>query len=209
MVFHCTRFHDMKFKLILLLIGVILCGIVAGNIARGIVNTNAPRTKETFSPPPTLTHKQEPVIGIPQKIRIPKIKVDVIVESVGLDSEARMDVPKNIYNTAWYNLGPRPGERGNAVINGHFDTPTGAPSVFYDLKTLTKGDEITIVDDLQKEYVYQVTRVESVDTTLFPLEEVFGKTDKYLLNLITCDGIFDRSVKTYSKRIIVYSQLKQ
>ena len=59
-------------------------------------------------------------LGIPTRLRIPKINVDTVVESVGLTLDDAMDVPKNYKHTAWYNGGPRPGQIGSAVINGHY-----------------------------------------------------------------------------------------
>src|SRR5438128_2185263 len=72
----------------------------------------------------------DPLISSPTTIRIPAIHINARVESVGLDSEGHMAVPKVPANVAWYNLGPKPGEDGNAVIDGHIDTITGEPAVF-------------------------------------------------------------------------------
>ncbi len=77
--------------------------------------------------------KPSPEIAIPVKLVIPKLKIDVMVESVGLDDKGRMDVPKGVTNVAWYSLGVKPGQAGNSVIDGHFDQPDGSPSVFFKL----------------------------------------------------------------------------
>ncbi len=52
-----------------------------------------------------------------------------------------MGVPDNGHDVAWFKLGARPGEEGNAVIAGHVDDQKG-PAIFYHLDKLTKGDEI-------------------------------------------------------------------
>src|SRR5215469_432543 len=72
--------------------------------------------------------------GIPETISIPKINVNATVESVAMDSQGRMDVPKSGDDTAWYSPGLRPGTNGSAVIDGHYDRVTGAPAVFWNLK---------------------------------------------------------------------------
>ena len=41
------------------------------------------------------------------------------VEDVGLTPGGAMDVPKGPSDVAWFDLGPRPGEVGSAVIAGH------------------------------------------------------------------------------------------
>ena len=48
-----------------------------------------------------------------------------------------MGTPKNPENAAWYELGPRPGEEGSAVIDGHYGTwKNGKTSAFDRLREL-------------------------------------------------------------------------
>lgn len=145
--------------------------------------------------------------GVPQTISIPKIGVEAKVEKVGLDSQKRMDVPKNVNNVGWYELGFRPGERGSAVLDGHLDTVTGAPAVFYYLTSLAPGDQIIVTDDQGKTYTYQVEKQVAYPYNQVPLEEVFASSDKPRLNLITCNGIWDVGNSNYSQRVVVYSVL--
>ena len=145
----------------------------------------------------------------PVSFSIPKIDVENIeVESVGLDKENKMDIPKDENNVAWYNLGVKPGEIGNAVIAGHYDKKSGDPSVFYNINKLKPGDELIVKDEKGKDLVFAVTEVKSYELTDFPLQEVFGKSTKHRLNLITCEGNFDTSSRLYSHRLVVYSELK-
>jgi len=145
----------------------------------------------------------------PVTISIPSLEVTADVEHVGKDSEGRMDVPKGVMNAAWYELGPLPGEYGNAVIAAHYDTPTGEPSTFYEINTLLPGDEIVVTDENGMEFVFNVTEVITYDNDNFPIKTVFGKNDKKMLNLITCAGIFDKEKKDYSDRTVVFSELKE
>jgi hypothetical protein len=39
------------------------------------------------------------------------------------------------------------------------------------------------------------------------LERIFGPADTPSLNLITCDGIFDRARREYDQRLVVYATL--
>jgi len=119
-----------------------------------------------------------------------------------------MDIPKNFIDTAWYELGPRPGELGNAVIDGHVDTPTGAPSVFWNLKKLLPGDQIIITDSNGNSYTFAVTHVHTYPIAQIPLQAIFNPNSPAShLNLITCGGIWDASAHNYSDRTIVYSDL--
>ena len=173
--------------------------------------------EEVVSPSDTNTQSEKTVPGqknetstrpgIPKTLIIEKIDVSVPVEQVGLDSEKRMDIPKNWANTGWFMYGPRPGEKGNAAIDGHVDTPSGSPSVFYNLKSLKVGDEIVVVDEINERFRFRVTKIANYDTNQFPLDEGFGEHPKARLNLITCDGTFDRASQDYSNRVVAYSEL--
>lgn len=146
--------------------------------------------------------------GVPKRIIIPKIQIDASVESVGMDAQGRMDVPRFVNETAWYNLGYKPGENGNAVIDGHLDTTTGAPAVFYNLSSLEPGDKITIVDENGKNLNFIVERKEIYAYNQIPMQEVFGANDYPRLNLITCTGWFNQQTKNYSNRVVIYSKLQ-
>jgi LPXTG-site transpeptidase (sortase) family protein len=149
------------------------------------------------------------IFDIPSSITIPKLDITADSESVGMDKVGRMDVPKNVVNVAWYKLGVKPGEKGNSVFAGHYDKPDGSPSVFYKLGTLKKGDIVLVTDNSGQNLEFVVTEKRVVKTDQFPLQEVFGETDKIRVNLITCGGEWDKDKKEYSQRTIVFTELKQ
>jgi len=156
---------------------------------------------------PASSPQPSPVPNQPVRISIPAIGVQASIESVGLDSQNRMDVPKKAADVGWYNLGSKPGEKGSAVIDGHLDTPTGAPAVFWNLDKLTPQDVITIQDTNGQKYSYQVTAVESYPYNQVPLQKIFADNSATFLNLITCSGTWDRGEHNYSERTVVYSVL--
>jgi len=145
--------------------------------------------------------------GVPISISIPKIGVRAHIESVAMDSLGRMDVPQNPDDTAWYSPGFRPGMKGNAVIDGHLDKVTGAPAVFWNLKELSTGDSIAVTESNGAKYTFTVDRVVKYPYNQFPLQEVFGNSDIPKLNLITCNGVWDKNSKNYSDRLVVYSKI--
>ncbi|MHB8645371.1 MAG: class F sortase, partial [Thermomicrobiales bacterium] len=87
-----------------------------------------------------------PGVGTPVRLTIAAINVDAAIEAVGLTADGTVDTPQTPDDTAWYQLGPRPGEPGNAVIVGHVDSSAGG-AVFWDLRTLTPGSMIVVVSD--------------------------------------------------------------
>lgn len=142
----------------------------------------------------------------PVRLRIPAIGLDTVVQWVGVDAEGRLAVPSNYTDVGWYQEGPAPGTPGNAVIDGHLDSTTG-PAVFYRLNELQPGDEIFTVSETGQEYRFVVTTSEVYPVSDAPLDKIFGPADLPKLNLITCDGAFDRAIRQYDMRLVVYSQL--
>src|SRR5260221_2898383 len=80
----------------------------------------------------------------PVRLVISKIGVNAKIEARGLDAGRNMLTPKDFHDVAWYNLGPAPGEPGNALLNGHVDWWTGS-AVFARLSELRAGDTFTVV----------------------------------------------------------------
>lgn len=152
-----------------------------------------------------LVEKENP--GLPKKLIIPALGVDTSIEAVGQDSEGRMAIPKNIFNAGWYELGFRPGEQGNAVIDGHINTPELKPNIFANLDRLKPGDTVIVEDEKEKSWNFQVTQVAHYRTDNFPLALVFGSAGKPQLNLVTCDGFYQKAKDDYSQRTVVFTEL--
>lgn len=139
------------------------------------------------------------------RITIPTIHVDAEVEQVGLANDGEMDVPKLPTNAAWFELGPRPGEKGNAVIAGHFGWKNGTPAVFDNLHTLRKGDKV-YVENEHGALITFVIRERRIYNANADASEVFVSSDgKAHLNLITCEGVWNNSKKSYVHRLVVFA----
>ncbi len=191
-----------KWFVALVILGIVIFGV--GMFNRSEVNgliSPSPKAHESILIP------QEPDVTVPVTLSIPKLKVEAKVEYVGLDKENAMDIPKADMNVAWYQLGAKPGELGNSVMAGHFDKKDGKPAVFANLDELEKGDELMVKDENGKTLKFKVTETASYKLEEFPLKAVFGANTKSRLNLITCEGVFDKSSRLYSHRLVVYSEL--
>ncbi|GAC1432637.1 MAG: hypothetical protein NVSMB65_06320 [Chloroflexota bacterium] len=139
------------------------------------------------------------------QLRIPALGINTTVEQVGLVQGA-LDVPVNVWDVAWYRLGPRPGDVGNAVIDGHKDSATG-PAIFLWLKNLRIGDRVIVRDDRGGEHTFEVTEMDSYDLRHAPLVRIFGPSTARNLNLITCSGAWDYQKHIYDQRLVVYTRL--
>lgn len=143
--------------------------------------------------------------GIPVRLKIAKISVDAALDHVGLTPQGALGVPKGPANAGWYELGPRPGETGSAVIDGHFGYENHIPAVFDNLHTLQKGDSLSVEDDKGALITFVVRELrtygEHDDAT-----EVFRSADgKAHLNLITCQGVWNEAQKSYANRLVVFA----
>ncbi|MDO8499581.1 MAG: class F sortase [bacterium] len=143
--------------------------------------------------------------GLPVRLKIPKININAVIEQVGILPDGSMGVPKLPRNTAWFKLGPRPGEVGSAVIDGHINWWNGATAVFAKLNKLKPGDKITVLDDKKNAITFVVKK-----TRLYGAKEdasdVFSSGDgRAHLNLITCGGVWNKRAKEYSKRLVVFT----
>jgi len=143
--------------------------------------------------------------GLPVRLEIPSIKVNATVLSVGLTSDGAMDSPVGPAPAGWYMLGPKPGEVGNAVIDGHSGWKGGIPAVFDDLYKVKIGDKVYVKDDKGATITFVVREVKiynpNADAT-----NVFISTDgKSHLNLITCTGFWNKILKSHSDRLVVFT----
>jgi LPXTG-site transpeptidase (sortase) family protein len=147
-------------------------------------------------------------IGLPIRLKIPSINVDAEIYYVGLTSDGKMDIKSDPTQVAWYEYGPRPGEKGSAVIAGHYGWLDGKGSVFNDLHTLGKGDEIIITDSKGSSITFVVRESQKFDPDV-DTSSIFHSNDgKIHLNLITCDGTWISFKNSYSDRLVIFTDKK-
>lgn len=140
---------------------------------------------------------------LPQRLVIPVINVDALVEQVGLTEGGDMEVPSSSDEVGWFKLGPRPGEKGSAVMAGHFDAKNGEAGVFNDLDKLKAGDKLYVEDEGGGTTAFVVRESRIYDPGY--ADEVFNQNYGAQLNLITCDGVWVGDKKSYSKRLVVFT----
>lgn len=109
--------------------------------------------------------------------------------------------------TGWYDAGPRPGERGSAVIDGHLDRPGGYPATFWNLRNMQAGDAVKVVMSSGKVLVFHVKNIASYPPQDAPLQAIFGNGGGNYLNLITCAGDWLPDQHQTTLRMVVYTVL--
>lgn len=146
---------------------------------------------------------------ITSRLQIPIINVDAALESVGLSADGTMGLPRNPANVAWYNKGPYPGEIGSAVIAGHYGFwKKGNGSVFDDLHKLKVGDEIYFKDKNSSTTLFIVSEIKNYNPKDDALAVFNSNDNKSHLNLITCEGTFNKTTQSYSQRLIIFADKK-
>lgn len=186
--------------------------------------TNAPTTTipptttppaTTILPDTTTTTIEGPVVrdganvspdapvGDPLSISIPSIGVESALVPAGYADDGTVAVPPDPNIAGYFTGGPRPGERGPAVIMGHVDSKKTGPGVFWHLRDLAVGSTVT-VQTTTGALQFVVQAVEQYPKNAFPTERVYGPVPEPALRLITCGGSFDRSIGHYRDNIIAF-----
>jgi hypothetical protein len=144
----------------------------------------------------------------PVRIIIPSIGVDAPVIPEGLDRQHALEMPPlSAHNLAgWYSGSALPGQTGPSVIAGHVDSTTGL-SVFFHLRYLKPGAQITIEEAGHHTVRFTVQWVQEASKTTFPTQAVYGHVPYPALRVLTCGGPFDYATGHYLDNIIVYASI--
>ena len=212
---------------LLVLLGLTLIGLGAYSEARSGPERHTIGTSEREQPPPTpptsapktgdtsvrIIHPpgERPIrwqMPDPIRVQIPAIAVSAPVIPLGLNPDGSLEVPVDFADTGWFTSGPEPGERGAALIAGHFDSVSG-PGVFYRLRALRPGDDIAVVVKGGSAVHFTVRSMRQVSKSNFPTRLVYRQTARPSLRLITCEGAFDQSTGHYVDNLIVFATLRE
>ncbi|MEV4755445.1 class F sortase [Micromonospora sp. NPDC049559] len=141
--------------------------------------------------------------GNPTRIRVPRIGLDAVLVTLGLDRAGRLAPPADFTLAGWYGGGPAPGDTGPAVIAGHLDSRDG-PAVFARVPQLRPGDRIEVQRGLGR-LTFRVTATGRYAKNRFPTDAVYGPTPGPELRLVTCGGGFDRREHRYRDNVVVFA----
>ena len=148
---------------------------------------------------------QENISFLPVRLVIPVINVSANIQSLKTNSKGEMEVPTNITDVGLYKFGVIPGQLGSAVIAGHYNGENNQEGVFFNLDKLKAGDKLSIEDKTGKSITFIVQKKELYDSGY--ADDVFNQNDSDHLNLVTCDGLWDEAKKSYTKRLVIFSDI--
>lgn len=163
----------------------------------------APQTAVTL-PRPASAPPAQPRAGLPVRLQIPAINVDASIEALGLTPDGAMAITPNLANVAWYKLGERPGDVGSAVIAGHYGGSSLA-AVFNHLHELKPGDKLFVQDATGASITFVIRGSQNYDPKA-DASSIFQSHDgQSHLNLITCEGVWNKATKSYTNRLVVFT----
>ena len=157
--------------------------------------------------PTTSPAAPAPAAPAPVQVRIDAIGASAPVDPLGLNPDGTLQIPADYQRAGYYTGRSNPGAVGPAIIVAHVDSKTG-PAVFYRLRDLQPGDEVTVTRADGSEVVFLVDRLEEHPKDAFPTDAVYGPTPGPTLRLITCSGSFDRSSGHYRDNLVAFAHLK-
>lgn len=143
---------------------------------------------------------------LPRLVSIPKLDIQARVTRQGVKADGSLKAPGNIYDVGWYENSSKPDEYGAMLLDGHVHGPT-KPGIFVDLKSLQKGDTITVERGDHKVFNYKVVTAKTYDKDKIDMAAAMVPVvpGQKGLNLITCTGKIDYSTNEYQQRLIVFA----
>ncbi len=192
----------------------LLCVIVGGaDLTTRLVERLGPGAAfVAFAPAAALGGPLEPTAAavsagviVPARLKIPSLGVNAEVESVGIKEDGTMGTPLDFDHVSWYSPGARPGAEGSAVFAGHVNNALLKPGVFEHLSQVVVGDYITVEDKEGKTLVYRVSSVTEYPANA-ATDSIFATSGPTQITLITCDGDWVPSKKTFDKRLVVVAK---
>ncbi len=184
-------------QLVIILAGCVLCISIVFVVKNITKNSRAQEQKSKLS--------LSSGMGTPTHLRIPSIGIDTGIDSVGLTPSGAMGVPKGSVRVAWYDHGPRPGEKGSAVIDGHSGWKDGAPAAFDTLYKVQTGDKVYVEDESGKTAVFMVRGYHTYGQNEDASNIFISNDGKAHLNLITCSGDWNPVEKSHSDRLVIFA----
>ena len=144
--------------------------------------------------------------AVPTRLTVASIEVDAArVVDVGVHETGWMEVPSHD-RIGWYRHGAAPGQPGTAVLAGHIASD-GEPGVFRHLSRVEIGDKAVVEMDDGRALAFVVTEIARYQKLQLPVHRIFSKVGAPTLVLISCEGRFDRALRSYSDNLVVYASL--
>jgi len=149
-----------------------------------------------------LRHQQ---LADPVSVAIPSLNIAAPTQHLELDAFKALNLApldQTPSKTGWYEVSPS----APVVVMGHVDYRGNA--VFGTLHTIKTGSTVVLTRSDGMRQTYVVYLLEQIKKKAFPTRAVYGPTAQLELRLVTCDGVFSRSERSYIDSFIAYARLQ-
>ncbi len=149
------------------------------------------------------------VTASPAQLTIPSIGVNASVSATGETATGAIGTPHNLTSVAWFTGSAVPGKQGVAIIDGHVDNGLGLAGVFKRLGKIQPGAVVAVTMSNGTVVRFAVTNITAYPYDSVPMGQLVANTaGAPLLRLITCEGQWLGSQKTYDERLVVTAVAK-
>ena len=140
----------------------------------------------------------------PTRVRVPSLGVDAPVSPSGIDMRAgALGTPKDIDRVGWFRDGAAPGSAAGAILlAGHVDSARRGAGAFYPLPRARRGMRIELRSDDGRTRRYRIVSNRRMRKASLP-PDVFARTGRRRLVLVTCGGSFDARAGHYRDNIVI------
>lgn len=209
--------HRKEILLVILCVAILLVGYGAWQVGLRISKTTGraplPRpgqiiTEDTTNPveKQAATEAYTVPADQPRMIHLTSLSVSGPIQQVGLTKTNAIAVPTNVHFAGWYTNSVKPGYPGLSVIDGHVSGVYSA-GIFRRLTNLSKGDTFQVEYGNGERRTFAVVEgktLPAAEAAAFLLQKRQDIVSQ--LNLITCDGVYDRRTKQYDKRYVIVAR---
>ncbi|MDL5205166.1 class F sortase [Streptomyces sp. ALI-76-A] len=195
---------------LVLLTGLALIRNGSGEFDVGPPQPASAAAAESRATPGAFERTPDPLpYSMPDRVRIPSIRVDAPVMAVGLDADGWVGAPppEDPNLAGWFTGAVTPGEKGTAIVVGHVDNKQG-PAVFYGLGALKPGHRVEIARQDGKTAVFEIYGIEVFEKDNFPGDRVYGSKGSPELRVITCGGGFSKQ-NGYDGNVVAFARLAE
>ena len=182
-------------------LSVLILGLIAGCASGPGAADGGPEPPAAREGRPAASTR---VTFVPEEVTLPGGDRAGVHPSSTVDGE--LVVPEDVDHIGWWDGSASAGDAfGSTVIAGHVDSATGGVGYFARLRTIRKGEQVTVRAGAHR-LTYRVVSVRSVrQDALATTSAAFDQKGRHRLVLITCTGTF-RPGRGYDRNLVVIGE---
>ncbi|MDQ0213574.1 class F sortase [Arthrobacter bambusae] len=146
--------------------------------------------------------------SVPVSVEVASVGISSTLLQLGKQPDGEVETPPGDPGSpaGWYKDSPSPGQSGSAIILGHVNSTKSPVGVFYRLRQIAPGQDITVTRSDHTAAVFTVDAVRTYHKSSFPTVEVYQNADRPEIRLITCGG-YDPASGQYLDNTVVFAHL--